>query len=73
VFCPHVSLLKWQIRSATSLILSLSLFTCAQSGTYEHLRLAKSLNMSKVIVAVNKMDCYSVHYSEARFNVRLPS
>jgi translation elongation factor EF-1alpha len=29
--------------------------------------------MSKVIVAVNKMDCYSVHYSEGRFNVCLPS
>jgi peptide chain release factor subunit 3 len=39
------------------------------AGTSQHLMLAKSLGMSKVIVVVNKMDDYSVNYNQARFNV----
>lgn len=38
-------------------------------GTVQHLMLAKSLGMSKVIVVVNKMDSSCVRYSEHRFAV----
>jgi translation elongation factor EF-1alpha len=67
---PTVVFVK--VISASSLF-SLPLPMCAQAGTYQYLRLAKSLNMSKVIVAVNKMDCYGVLYHEGRFNVCIPS